>query len=396
MDEIIHINREEESLHDFHEAVASSMENIESILILLESGSRSHSEYRRLYDEYSHIIGKLINQSHAIDVSEFIKIFDQIKNFLNTIEKHNIELSGRICEPLLMIMDRIHFMADDAATYSKIRKTSYEEIANSLSEYSKITRANSEQVIDKTIKILTGFCKEIPPPPKIEIKQQPEKPKETSIPQKKYPSVSDIKRPSKLVQLVKDEDKLEDDLAFFKGLADEVDLIHKEWRDRTNFIMPLALGMNALAGNIVDFYQLQAAVYLHDVGMRFLPDELLEEKGHFTEEQRTQLLAHPSWAIENFNLMDGWEEAAWIVYQHHEKFDGTGYPEGTTGKEICHGAQILAICDAFYSIMNRNRKRSVLRAIAEINACRGGHFAPEWVNIFNNVLTIERNAGRFD
>ena len=83
-----------------------------------------------------------------------------------------------------------------------------------------------------------------------------------------------------------------------------------------------------------------------------------------------------------------------MVAQHHEMPCGEGYPSGLTSPAICAGAKILAIVDAFEAVMlkhiHRGRNRSVLRAIAEINAC-DTQFAPEWIEPFNRVIrrTVE-------
>jgi HD-GYP domain-containing protein (c-di-GMP phosphodiesterase class II) len=83
-----------------------------------------------------------------------------------------------------------------------------------------------------------------------------------------------------------------------------------------------------------------------------------------------------------------------MVSQHHEMPDAGGYPNKLSAAAICPGAKILAIVDAFEAVMlkhiHRGKNRSVLRAIAEINAC-DKQFAPEWIAPFNNVIrkTIE-------
>ena len=74
--------------------------------------------------------------------------------------------------------------------------------------------------------------------------------------------------------------------------------------------------------------------------------------------------------------------------------DGGGYPNALQDQEICAGAKIMAIVDAFEAVMlkhiHRGKNRSVLRAIAEINAC-DKQFAPEWIAPFNAVIrkTVE-------
>ena len=78
-----------------------------------------------------------------------------------------------------------------------------------------------------------------------------------------------------------------------------------------------------------------------------------------------------------------------MVEQHHEMPDGAGYPRGIESAEICDGAKLLGIVDAFEAVMlkhiQRGRNRSVLRAIAEVNAC-DKQFAPEWTEPFNRVI----------
>ena len=103
---------------------------------------------------------------------------------------------------------------------------------------------------------------------------------------------------------------------------------------------------------------------------------------------------HPGFAAGLLQRMPGWEGAAEIVSQHHEMPDGAGYPAQLPATSICPGAKILAIVDAFEAVMlkhiHRGKNRSVLRAIAEVNAC-DRQFAPEWITPFNNVIrkTIE-------
>jgi HD-GYP domain-containing protein (c-di-GMP phosphodiesterase class II) len=77
------------------------------------------------------------------------------------------------------------------------------------------------------------------------------------------------------------------------------------------------------------------------------------------------------------------------VAQHHEMPDGGGYPRRLKSAQICPGAKLLAIIDAFEAVMlkhgDRGTSRSILRAIAEINAC-DSQFATEWISPFNGVI----------
>jgi hypothetical protein len=108
-----------------------------------------------------------------------------------------------------------------------------------------------------------------------------------------------------------------------------------------------------------------------------------------TAEDTAALHRHPLHAAGLLSRMAGWAEAAEMVAQHHELPDGRGYPQGLPAATICPGARLLAIVDAFQSVMlkhdHRGRKPSVLLAIAEVNACER-QFAAEWIAPFNQVV----------
>lgn len=184
------------------------------------------------------------------------------------------------------------------------------------------------------------------------------------------------------------------DLQFFRSLALQLESRSPLFKGRTMRILRLALETNKAGGNVVDPLQLEAAVYLHDIGMMFLPEAVWLKVGKMSPEDKELLRNHPGLAAGLLQRMPGWEEAAGMVAQHHEMPDGAGYPHELRGDAIAPGAKILAIVDAFEAVMlkhiHRGKNRSVLRAIAEVNAC-DKQFAPEWIAPFNAVIrkTIE-------
>ena len=154
-------------------------------------------------------------------------------------------------------------------------------------------------------------------------------------------------------------------------------------------LLRLAMETNQVMDKAVDPMQLEAAIYMHDIGMMFLPESVWLKQERMTDDEKLILRAHPDYADGILSRMEGWESAAEMVAQHHEMPDGEGYPMGLKAKQICDGAKILAIVDAFEAVMlkhiNRGKNRSVLRAIAEINACNN-QFAPDWITPFNQVI----------
>lgn len=179
------------------------------------------------------------------------------------------------------------------------------------------------------------------------------------------------------------------DLLFFQTLALQFEARSPLFAGRTERILQLAMDTNRAAGLPVDANQLKAAVYMHDIGMMFLPEAVWLKTGKMNDAEREILHAHPALAAELLERMEGWLDAAGMVRHHHEMWDGAGYPEGLRGQAICDGAKILAIVDAFEAVTlkhsSRGHKRSVLRAIAEVNAC-DQQFAPEWIEPFNSVI----------
>ena len=179
------------------------------------------------------------------------------------------------------------------------------------------------------------------------------------------------------------------DLRFFRSLALQLETRSPLFKGRTERILRLALETNAVAGSLVDASQLEAAVYMHDVGMMFAPESVWLKVGKLSDEDKRQLREHPGHAAGLLERMHGWTAAAAMVAQHHEMLDGGGYPAGLQAAAICPGAKILAIVDAFEAVTlkhsHRGQTRSLVRAIAEINAC-DNQFAGEWIVPFNAVI----------
>ena len=186
------------------------------------------------------------------------------------------------------------------------------------------------------------------------------------------------------------------DLVLFQHLSKLMDNRHSHWRNRCKFLLSQALNMNAIAENPVDFDQLKAAIYIHDVTMLQLPDALLYKNSRYDNKEKSIVMEHCTQARDLLLCLDGWTEAAQFVYQHHEKANGRGYPQGIAASDISAGAMITAICDACYSMTHqrddRHSKREMLRAAAEVNACSGRQFSPEWVKCFNNATPVRSDS----
>jgi HD-GYP domain-containing protein (c-di-GMP phosphodiesterase class II) len=127
---------------------------------------------------------------------------------------------------------------------------------------------------------------------------------------------------------------------------------------------------------------------LHDVGKMAIPDQVLLKPGKLTNEEWDVMRLHPQHGYRMVSRISYLKPAAEIVYAHHEKWDGTGYPRQLKGAEIPVGARIFAITDVFDALRSRRPYKEpwpLDQVIAEIEAGRGNHFDPECVEAFLRV-----------
>jgi two-component system response regulator RpfG len=191
------------------------------------------------------------------------------------------------------------------------------------------------------------------------------------------------------------------DLKLFRTLALQVDKQNHFWTGRTDHLVYLALKLCNLSSDVtVDKTQLIAAIYMHDIGMAFLPFDLVNKQAKLNAMELKNVQFHVDWAYNILVRMPTWQDAATMVLQHHEQEDGAGYPspDNLTSEDLCEGAKIVAILDAFYAMTNlrsdRTHRRSVLRAISEVNACAGTQFNEYWVTLFNQLVKNELKDGK--
>ena len=129
-------------------------------------------------------------------------------------------------------------------------------------------------------------------------------------------------------------------------------------------------------------------VLLHDIGKIGIPDAILLKPGPLTPEEWKVMRRHPEIGRRLIESIPFLREAVPIVYHHHERWDGSGYPLGLKGEDIPLGARIFAVVDA-YDAMTYDRPYSKAIAVedakAEIHRCAGTHFDPTVVQAFFRV-----------
>lgn len=145
----------------------------------------------------------------------------------------------------------------------------------------------------------------------------------------------------------------------------------------------LALGLDGETMRSLEFGAL-----LHDIGKIGVPDAILLKPAKLTEEEWVEMRRHPEHGQQILRGIPFLEGAARVVAQHHEKWDGSGYPAQLKGTEIDLNARIFSVADAFDAMISDRvyrRGRPYADAAEELNAWSGRQFDPQVIAAFNTV-----------
>jgi HD-GYP domain-containing protein (c-di-GMP phosphodiesterase class II) len=141
-----------------------------------------------------------------------------------------------------------------------------------------------------------------------------------------------------------------------------------------------------------DFYQLEAAALLHDIGKIGIPDAILKKESKLTDEEKALMDKHPEYSWSILRLFPGLDKASLYALHHHESFDGRGYPGNLKGQEIPIGSRIVAVIDAYDAMVSNRCYRKGLshqEAVGRLIAAGGKQFDPVVVEAFVEIAGQE-------
>ena len=170
------------------------------------------------------------------------------------------------------------------------------------------------------------------------------------------------------------------------GWARALELRDKETEGHSNRVTTLAVRLGG-AMNLTeeDLKNIQFGSQLHDIGKMVIPDEILHKPGPLTDEEREVMKKHPIYAYEILKDIKFLEKALDIPRYHHEKWDGTGYPEGLKNTDIPLFARIFCVVDVFDAVTSDRPYNAAWpkeKAAEYLKSEKGKHFDPEIVDIF--------------
>lgn len=153
----------------------------------------------------------------------------------------------------------------------------------------------------------------------------------------------------------------------------------------TAFTIAIARAMERSSDQIRVFAR---GAFLHDIGKMAIPDAILRKPGRLDPDEIAILREHPFRGFQILQRIPFLAEAAEIVYCHHERYDGTGYPRGLRGDQIPLGARILAVANTLDSLTSNLPYRTTLTVSAareEIKRRSGRQFDPRVVKMFLEI-----------
>ncbi|MBT3322792.1 MAG: HD domain-containing protein [Anaerolineae bacterium] len=153
----------------------------------------------------------------------------------------------------------------------------------------------------------------------------------------------------------------------------------------------------ALGIHDTELEEIRMAAYLHKIGLMNIPQEVLDKKKKLTQAELELIRNHPAYAHDQLDGIELLKPIAEIIYYQHERWDGSGHPEGLEKEEIPIGARIIAIVNIWNALQQSRPYRDAWEYEKSCQYFReqaGHQFDPEITNVFLNVVLGDKNLIR--
>jgi len=178
--------------------------------------------------------------------------------------------------------------------------------------------------------------------------------------------------------------------ATIEGWSRAMELRDEETEGHTQRVTDQAMALARAAGmGEEEIIHLRRGALLHDIGKIGVPDRILLKPGPLTDKEWETMHKHPQYAYEMLHPITYLRRSIDVPYLHHEKWDGSGYPQGLKGEQIPLAARIFALVDVYDALISDRPYRkawSAKKAIAYIRRQGGKHFDPKLVDIFLELI----------
>ena len=351
-------------IKDFLDEYLDAYEELERTFIEAESSPDNSQLINKLFRVVHSIKGNL----RMVALDDLSAIIHILENILDDIRDNKLQYIPELSQLVLPVMAQVRELANQQLQDETID----EDIILLSNAVAELNQTNSDQLQQTIASILA----------KID-------------PDGDHQSSHTTQATETTDKADNNNDHFEDDLDFFIEVSQQIESFFPHWSGRNKRILDICLKINTLAHNPVDIKQLTAAVYAHDIGMSFIPYDILIKPLPLNCDDELVLREHCHLGYQWIKRIPQWELATEIVFQHHERSDGSGYPQGLKKNEITDGAKIIAIADTFEALTHeRNHRAEVktpMQAIMEINSLSGTQFDEEWVEYFNQAMRDHAN-----
>lgn len=136
---------------------------------------------------------------------------------------------------------------------------------------------------------------------------------------------------------------------------------------------------------------IETAGMFHDIGKIGIPDAILLKNGSLTNEEFQEIKKHPAMGEKILAEYAPLKAVLPIIRSHHERYDGSGYPDKLRGEEICLGARIIAVADSFDAMISNRTYRVGLgleKTLRELHRCKNTQFDPKIVDAFFEMIDL--------
>jgi HD-GYP domain-containing protein (c-di-GMP phosphodiesterase class II) len=174
------------------------------------------------------------------------------------------------------------------------------------------------------------------------------------------------------------------------ALADQIENHDLETFKHTDRVAAFAYAIGRELGfSAVRMRDLVLAAQMHDVGKIGLPHHILTKPGALTEDEWAHIRQHPGKGFDILTRMRNMEGIAVVIRHHHERFDGSGYPDGAKGEEIPLDARIISVADTFDALTSERPYRPAMTvdaAIQELRGVAGTQLDPQLVELVVRLI----------
>ena len=171
-----------------------------------------------------------------------------------------------------------------------------------------------------------------------------------------------------------------------EGWAHTLEIRDQETEGHSRRVTDMTIALARLMGIQEEHIQdIQRGALLHDIGKMSISDSVLNKAGSLDENEWIMMREHPTIAYHLLSSIEYMKHALVIPYCHHEKWDGSGYPQGLAGDQIPLAARIFAVVDVYDALTSDRPYRkawSVEDTLKYIREQSGKHFDPQVVSIF--------------